>query len=238
MKLPAPARPADRASVVALIPAYLEERHIRDVAARTLKQVDRLVVVDDGSTDSTFDEACAGGAEVIRHPVNRGKGAAIKTGFRKLLEERVEYVLLLDGDGQHLPEEIPRFLKAGTAHVVVGNRMSDTRKMPLVRRLTNRLMSWQVSRICQQSIPDSQCGFRMIQRALIPQLFVRSNTYEYETEMLFIAARAGLAIRAVPVTTVYGDEKSKICPVRDSIHFFRLIARYWIGSSPMILPRI
>jgi glycosyltransferase involved in cell wall biosynthesis len=226
MTLPAPARPADRASVVALIPAYLEERHIRDVAARTLKQVDRLVVVDDGSTDHTSDEARAAGAEVIRHKVNRGKGAAIKTGFRRLLDEGVEYVLLLDGDGQHLPEEIPRFFEAGAAHVVVGNRMSDIRSMPLVRRLTNRFMSWQVSHVCQQPVPDSQCGFRMIHRALIPQLFVRSNTYEYETEMLFIAARAGLAIGAVPVTTVYGDEKSKIRPVRDSIHFFKLIARY------------
>ncbi len=226
MTLPPPGRPADRASVVALIPAYLEERRIREVASRTLKQVDRLVVVDDCSTDRTFEEARAGGAEVIRHKLNRGKGAAIKTGFRKLLDESAEYVLLLDGDGQHLPEEIPRFFNSDSAHLVVGNRMSDARAMPLVRRLTNRFMSWRVSKVCGQPIPDSQCGFRMIHRALIPQLFLPSNTYEYETEMLFIAARAGLAINAVPITTVYGDEKSKIRPVRDTIHFLKLIARY------------
>jgi len=226
MTLPPSARPADRASVVALIPAFLEERHIRDVATRTLKQVDRLIVVDDGSTDRTSDEARAGGAEVIRHTMNRGKGAAIKTGFRKLLEEDVEYVLLLDGDGQHLPEEIPRFFEAGAAHLIVGNRMSDINRMPLVRRFTNRFMSWQVSHVCRQPVPDSQCGFRLVHRTLIPQLFLRSNTYEYETEMLFIAARAGLAISAVPISTVYGNEKSKIRPVRDSIHFFKLIARY------------
>ena len=226
MTWPLPARRADRASVVALIPAYLEDRHIRDVASRTLKQLDRLVVVDDGSTDRTSEEARAGGAEVIRHELNRGKGAAIKTGLRNLLEEGVEYVLLLDGDGQHLPEEIPRFFDAGPAHLVVGNRMVDSRAMPLVRRMTNRFMSWHVSRVCRQWIPDSQCGFRMIHRALIPQLFLRSNMYEYETEMLFIAARAGFVISAVPITPVYGDEKSKIRPVRDTIYFFKLIARY------------
>ncbi len=231
MTLPKPVRPADRASVVALIPAYLEERHIRDVASRTLKQVDRLVVVDDGSTDHTSDEARAAGAEVIRHKANRGKGAAIKTGLHKLLDEGVEYVLLLDGDGQHLPEEIPRFFNVDPAHVVVGNRMSDPHDMPLVRRLTNRFMSWQVSRVCKQAVPDSQCGFRMIHRALIPQLFVPSDTYEFETEMLFIAARAGHSIGTIPITTVYGDETSKIRPVRDSIHFFKLIARYSVGNQ-------
>lgn len=218
--------PPDRASVVALIPAYLEERRIRDVAVRALQQLDRVVVIDDGSADRTAEEAKAGGAEVVRHPRNAGKGAAIKTGFRKLLDEGAGYVLLLDGDGQHLPEEIPRFLEATPAHATVGNRMSDTSTMPLVRRLTNRFMSWQVSRVCGQEVPDSQCGFRMIHRELIPKLFVPSNAFEYETEMLFIAAHSGLTIGSVPVSTVYGDEKSKIRPVRDTIRFFRLIARY------------
>ena len=104
----------DRTNVAALIPCYFEERHIRDVAQRTLAQLDTVLVVDDGSTDATADEARAAGAEVIRHEVEiRAKGAAIKTGLHALSEKPgIEFVLVLDGDGQHLPEEIPQFLAA------------------------------------------------------------------------------------------------------------------------------
>jgi glycosyltransferase involved in cell wall biosynthesis len=223
MSVPAP---ADRATVAALIPAFLEERHIRRVVTETLRQLDCVYVVDDGSSDRTSEEARAGGAQVIRHDVNQGKGAAIKTGFRELLKRDCEFVLILDGDGQHLPTEIPRFLGEDRAHLLVGNRMSDAREMPFVRRLTNRFMSWQISRVCRQRIPDSQCGFRRIHRSLIPKLFVESNAYDYETEMLFIAARDGFTIGSVPVSTVYGDETSKIRPVRDTLRFFSLISRY------------
>lgn len=226
MSVAAPARAADRATVAALIPAYLEERHIRKVVSETLLQLDCVYVVDDGSSDRTADEARAAGADVTRHEVNRGKGAAIKTGLRKLLQSDVEYVLLLDGDGQHLPSEIPHFFGDNRAHLVVGNRMSEAHEMPIVRRLTNRFMSWQISRVCGQPIPDSQCGFRMVHRSLIPELFVNSDAYDYETEMLFIAAKKGFSIDAVPVSAVYGDEKSKIRPIRDTVRFFALISRY------------
>ena len=226
MTVPPPEHQADRGTVTALIPAYQEERHIRKVVSETLLQLDHLLVVDDGSSDRTSDEAQAAGAEVVRHKTNQGKGAAIKTGLRCLLERKVEYVLLLDGDGQHLPKEIPHFLDADRAHLLVGNRMAEADAMPLVRRLTNQFMSWQISKVCRQPIPDSQCGFRMIHRALIPKLFVESNAYDYETEMLFIAAKQGFVIGDVPVSTVYGDEKSKIRPMQDTIRFFALVSRY------------
>jgi hypothetical protein len=128
-----------------------------------------------------------------------------------------------------LPEEIPGFLEEANrsgAAFVVGTRMSDTRKMPFVRRMTNRFMSGQISRLCGQAVPDSQCGFRMLHRDVIPHLFCESNNYEYETEMLLIASREGFRVASVPVSTVYGEEKSKIHPVRDTIRFFKLISRY------------
>ncbi len=100
------------------------------------------------------------------------------------------------------------------------------KKMPFVRKLTNRYMSWRISRACGQWIPDTQCGFRMIHREVLPRLFCESNNYDYETEMLLIAARAKFRIAAVPVSTVYGEEKSKIHPVRDTIRFFQLMSRY------------
>ena len=219
-----------RTNTAALIPCYFEEKHIREIASRTLLQLDQVLVVDDGSTDGTEAEARLSGAEVIRHSENQGKGAAIKTGLHALSERpTVEYVLVLDGDGQHLPEEIPAFLHAANAThaaMLVGNRMSDTRSMPFVRKMTNRFMSAQISEVCGQPIPDTQCGFRMFHRDLAAALCdTESSKYDFETEMLVIAARRGGSIAAVPVSTVYGDEVSKIHPLRDTIRFFQLMHR-------------
>ena len=222
--------PIDRTNVAALIPCYFEEKHIQEVARRTRAQLDQVLVVDDGSTDATDAQARKAGVEVIRHAANQGKGAAIKTGLHALgVRTSVEYVLILDGDGQHLPEEIPSFLAAANAtgaRLLVGNRMADTRTMPFVRRLTNRFMSAQISRACSQPVPDTQCGFRMFHRKLVgPLSTLETSGYDFETEMLVVAARRGGKIEAVPVSTVYGDEISKIHPVRDTLRFFRLMRR-------------
>lgn len=221
----------DRTNVAALIPCYFEERFIRDVATRVKAQLDHVLAVDDGSTDATSENARAAGVEVIRHSVNQGKGAAIKTGLRALSERPgIEYALILDGDGQHAPEEISRFLaRANETHaaMLVGNRMSDVEKMPWVRKMTNRIMSSQISKVCGQSVPDTQCGFRMIQRELLPAMVAIVTTkFDYETEMLVVAARRGAKIEAVPISTIYGDEKSKIHPVRDTIRFYEMMSRF------------
>jgi glycosyltransferase involved in cell wall biosynthesis len=221
---------ADRHNVAALIPCYFEERHIRDVAARTKAQLDTVLVVDDGSTDRTTDEARETGAEVIRHERNQGKGGAIKTGLRELTSrDGIEWILILDGDGQHLPEEIPHFLSAANdqqASMIVGNRMSDTRKMPLVRKLTNLTMSGLISAIIGQRVPDSQCGFRMFRKDLAAAFVdMPSSNFDFESEMLAIAARRGLKIAAARISTVYGDERSKIHPFRDTVRFFQLLGR-------------
>lgn len=224
-----PAEPLLPSQVAALIPAYFEERHIGDVVARTRAQVGIVLVVDDGSQDATLARAHEAGAEVVRHSVNHGKGAAIKTGLAGLLSSHATHFILLDGDGQHRPEEIPAFIaEAGRsdADLIIGSRMSDAAKMPIVRRLTNQFMSWAISRVCGQPIPDTQCGFRMVHRRIAPDLFCDTNSYDYETEMLFIASRAGHRIRSVPISTIYGDEVSKIRPARDTVRFLRLLARY------------
>lgn len=222
---------AGRHNVAALIPCYFEEKHIRDVAARTHIQLDQVLVVDDGSTDGTSEEARSVAVEVIRHEKNQGKGAAIKTGLRELTSRSgVEWVLILDGDGQHLPEEIPNFFAAANndseAAMIVGNRMSDTRKMPLVRKLTNLTMSGLISAMIGQRVPDSQCGFRMFRRDLASAfLDVQSSNFDFESEMLSIAARRGVKIAAAQVSTIYGDEKSKIHPVTDTVRFLKLLKR-------------
>ena len=220
----------DRSRIAAVIPAYQEEKHVGEVAQRTRAQLENVLVVDDGSTDATAERARSSGVNVVIHPQNRGKGESIKTGLSYWLERGREYVVLLDADGQHLPEEISRFVDAAgsepDAKIFVGSRMNDTRTMPLVRRIVNRYMSSKISRVCGQRIPDTQCGFRMLHRDMIPEVLRGASRFEYETEMLIIASRKGHRVASVPITTVYSDEVSSINPVRDTLRFFKLIRRY------------
>jgi len=220
----------DRSRIAAVIPAYQEEKHVGEVAQRTRAQLENVLVVDDGSTDTTAERARSSGVDVVIHPQNRGKGESIKTGLRYWLERGSEYVVLLDADGQHLPEEISRFVDSAAsesnAKIFIGSRMNDTSTMPLVRRIVNRYMSGEISRVCGQQIPDTQCGFRMLHRDIIPEVLSGASRFEYETEMLIIASRKGHRVASVPITTVYSDEVSSINPVRDTMRFFKLMRRY------------
>ncbi len=158
-----------RSQTAAVIPAYQDEKHIGDIARRTRERLDHVLVVDDGSTDRTGERAREAGAEVIVHDQNLGKGEAIKTGLAHWLgtaNPQIDWVILLDSDGQHLPEEIDRFLSTAASLTrptfFIGNRMNDVARMPFLRRVVNRYMSDQISRICGQKIPDTQCGYRML----------------------------------------------------------------------------
>lgn len=222
------ARP-DRQNTAAVIPAYNEAKHLADVVRRTRQELDHVLVVDDGSTDDTAAQARTAGAEALVHSENRGKGESIKAGLRYWMERGFSWVVILDADGQHLPEEIERMFDgagADGADLLIGNRMNDVGSMPLVRRLVNRYMSNKISRVCGQQIPDTQCGFRMLHRDLIPSVLVGTNRFDYETEMLILASRKGFRIVSVPITTVYSDEVSSIHPVRDTLRFFKLMKRY------------
>ena len=216
-------------SIAAVIPAFNEEKHIGDVVRRARAKLDQVLVVDDGSSDATAAEARTAGAEVIVHPVNRGKGEAIRTGLRHWQDRQSTWVLILDADAQHRPEEIDRFVSAipgSNAKLFVGNRMDDLARMPMIRRVVNRYMSRKISRLCGQAIPDTQCGFRMLHRELIPDFLDGADRFDYETEMLIKASRNGFGINSVPITTVYCDEVSSIHPIRDTIRFFKLMRRY------------
>jgi glycosyltransferase involved in cell wall biosynthesis len=232
-----------RSQTAAVIPAYQDEKHIGDIVRRTRERLDRVLVVDDGSSDQTAQRAREAGAEVVVHNQNRGKGEAIKTGLEYWLAaasssgrdlgelgQQVIWVSLLDSDGQHLPEEIDRFLAAAVCATqptfLIGNRMNNLTGMPFIRRVVNRYMSNQISRLCGQEIPDTQCGFRMVDRRLAPELLGGGNRFDYDTEVLIIASRKGYRIESVPITTVYSDQVSKIHPMRDALRFFKLMRRY------------
>lgn len=214
--------------VAAVIPAFREEADIARVVAEVKAYLPTVIVVDDCSPDRTAEQAASAGAMVLRHEVNCGKGAAIKTAFRKLAEMGYTHGITLDGDGQHDPQQIPLFLEAvreTDVLLVVGNRFSNPQGMPLFRRLVNASMSWLISRICRTPIPDSQCGFRAMKVGNPAILKAQSDHYDYETEVLILTARAREKIRSVPVKTIYRDEVSKISPVRDTIRFFKLLWR-------------
>ena len=216
--------------IAAIIPAYNEEKHIGDVVRRTRQKLDDVLVVDDGSADETAERAREAGAEVIMHEQNRGKGETIKTGLRHWQDRQAEFVIILDADGQHRPEEIDHFVNAAVSSdepkLILGTRMNDLSSMPIVRRIVNRWMSDRISAVCGQKIPDTQCGFRMLHRRLIPELLGGAARFDYETEMLIVASRKGFRIASVPISTVYSDEVSSIHPVRDTIRFFKLMQRY------------
>src|SRR4029077_3021426 len=157
-----------RSQTAAVIPAYQDEKHIGDIVSRTRKQLDHVLVVDDGSSDQTAQRAREAGAEVISHNQNRGKGEAIKTGIEHWfaapnlscggVDRQIAWVVLLDSDGQHLPEEIDRFLAAAASATqpafFIGTRMNDVAAMPFIRCVVNRYMSRQISKLCRQNIPD------------------------------------------------------------------------------------
>ncbi|HOW97786.1 MAG TPA: glycosyltransferase family 2 protein [Kiritimatiellia bacterium] len=216
-------------SVAVVIPAFREERHIGGVVRAVRAEGFEAVVVDDGSDDRTAEVAGEAGAVVIRHDRNQGKGVALQHGFEYAAAHGYEAAVTLDADGQHRPEEIRRFVEAygrGDAPVLIGNRMADTSTMPLIRRWTNRFMSWLLSRLMGQAVPDTQCGFRLYRLDAIPPRDGASERFDAESEILLEIARRGVRIGSVPISTVYGEERSKVNPWTDTIRFFRMLRRY------------
>jgi glycosyltransferase involved in cell wall biosynthesis len=212
-----------------LIPSHNEARTIGGLVRESKKFADEVVVVDDGSTDDTSDIARREGANVITHPGNKGKGASVAEGLDYLNGRGFDAVILMDGDGQHDPSEIPKLVRRyeeTSAKVVVGNRMNKADNMPIIRRLTNRFMSIIISVLAGQRIPDSQCGFRLISQTVLNEIRPSCPRFEMESELLLRAARHRLRIESVDIKTIYGGQMSHIIPVVDTIRFVQLILRH------------
>lgn len=212
-----------------IIPAYREATRLAPVVAAACAQGALVVVVDDGSPDATTAVAEAAGAVVIRHPVNRGKGVALQTGFQEAIRRGCEVVVTLDADGQHDPAELPRFIEAYQRTgipVLIGNRMADADAMPWIRRATNRFMSCLLSRRMGQYVPDTQCGFRLYRCDILPWVAAGSGGFAAESEVLLRLAAHGVRMDAVRIRAIYGDERSKINPVGDTWRFFHMLWRY------------
>lgn len=206
-----------------VIPCFNEEQAISSVVQSARLHVPTVFVIDDGSTDRTVEMATQAGATIVQLEQNAGKGAALQRGLQRATDLEFAFAITMDGDGQHLGSDLPRFLTAaaqGSADMVIGNRMSDTAPMPWVRRTVNRWMSRRISQLANQDLPDTQCGFRLIRLSCWQGTPCVSTGFEIESEMLFSFVRNGHSIRFVPVATVYKSERSKIHPVRDTLRWF------------------
>ncbi len=206
----------------ALIPAFNEAPYIADVVERTREHVAEVVVIDDGSGDGTADIARTAGATCLQLPRNRGKASALRAGLAYARDLNFTYVITLDGDGQHLPEDIPVMLRvAGEtgADLVIGARSFDPALMPRSRYFSNVIGSRLASALVGCKIRDSQSGFRLLRLDKLDLENLRSRCYELEMEILIKMARSGCTIAHAPIRIVYDDghARSKMKPVRDTV---------------------
>ena len=206
-----------------VIPAYNEAATIRDVASRAVRQIDRVIVVDDGSTDGTPDALVGLPVVLLRNPTNRGKAASLWRGFQQALAAGASGVVTLDGDGQHAPEDIPRLLAEAAFypdHVIIGARRRDRRRAAFWRYAANRVADFWVSWAAGYSFTDSQSGFRVYPASLLSRVKIthgKVRSFVFESEILIEATRAGHRSLAVPIEAFYrpGARPSYFLPVRD-----------------------
>lgn len=212
--------------VLAIIPAYEAAHLVGDVVRGALLHLP-VVVVDDGSNDDTSGAAREAGAEVLRQEPNQGKGAALKRGFQHALDEGFQAVLTLDADGQHDPAEIPKFLAARQSDgpdLIIGAR--DFSEMPLVRRVSNTIGRWSLSRAVGQDIPDNQSGYRMLSRRLTAESLTSGESgFEFEVDMVLTCLRRDWPMAWVPIRTIYEGKGSHISPIDHVVSFFRMVKR-------------
>jgi glycosyltransferase involved in cell wall biosynthesis len=211
--------------IMVLIPAHNEQEHITAVVAAARRYLP-VLVIDDGSQDDTSALAGAAGAQVLRQTPNQGKGAALLTGFRACLEQGCQALVTLDGDGQHDPDEIPRFLECYAEkgpNLIIGQRQFS--KMPQPRRTTNTIGRWIYSLAVGQDIPDNQSGYRLVGRPLAELMLEdQSETgFELEVDMVTLCLKHRLGLAWVPIRTIYAGETSHIRYLHHLIHYFRVV---------------
>jgi glycosyltransferase involved in cell wall biosynthesis len=208
---------------IVLIPAYNEGKNITAVV-KAARQYLPVLVVDDGSIDDTAMHAEAAGAEVIRQTPNQGKGTALLAGFRRALKQGCLAVITLDGDGQHDPAEIPKFLAAYRSHpvaLIIGQR--DFTRMPFTRRLANTLGRIIFSMAVGHPIADNQSGYRLINRELMGSMLEDDEPgFELEVDMIVLALKHNLGLNWIPIKTIYTGGASHIKPLPHMINFTRV----------------
>ncbi len=220
-----------------LIPAYNEEASLSGVIINTLSVLKalgwsyELIVVDDGSNDKTAEVAESAGAKVVRHPYNIGNGAAVKTAIR---HARGSILIMMDADGQHNPEDIPRLLdKIEQFDLVVGARDSNS-QTAFHRDVANQLYNLFASYICGRKIEDLTSGFRAVKGNLARSfVYLLPNTFSYPTTLTLATVRSGFSLAYIPISTPSRLGKSKIRLLRDGARFLLIILKIATFFSPL-----
>jgi len=213
-----------------LIPALNAETSIGAVV-RDCKAVNAdVLVVDDGSADRTADVARESGAQVVSHPVNRGKGAALKTGFAYAIEHGFDAIVTLDADGQHLPREIPKFVAARAetgADLIIGGRAHLFGEMLPRRRFANRFSARCIAYAAKTNVTDSQSGFRLYSANLVRAIRLRSDGFDMESEVIVQAGCRGFKVITIPIDLgfVDGQSTSHYKPLGDTMRIAWTVIR-------------
>ncbi len=224
---------ANRCAVSIVIPVFNEAAMLAELLDKVLSlklAQAEIIVVDDGSTDGSGDIALNTGVSVIRHPYNIGNGAAVKSGIRAA---RGKTIVLMDGDGQHKPEDIPKLLsQASNYHMVVGARAKGS-KLRFHRYAANAMYNVLASYVTKFTVQDLTSGFRVLARREALQFIdLLPNTFSYPTTLTMAFLRSGLTVKYVPIQTLYRAGQSKIRLVTDGIRFFLIISKIATLFSP------
>ena len=213
----------EKSKIIAVIPAYNEERHIEEVVKKAIRYVDQVFVIDDGSKDKTGEIAQAAGATIIKHHSNMGKGAAVNTAFNLAREIRPLVLVLLDGDNQHNPDEIPFLLEPvlnEECDIVVGSRLLLCKnKIPDYRKIGQNILTLTTNLGSGIKLTDSQSGFRAFSLSAINNMIFKEKGLSVESEMQFLASEKNIKVKEVPITTNYND-KLKRSPVVHGVSVF------------------
>jgi glycosyltransferase involved in cell wall biosynthesis len=210
-------------NICALIPAFNEAPHIAAVVEGARKHLDSVVVIDDGSSDGTAELARGAGAHCLESKGNFGKASALHLGIAYARAHNFTHIITMDGDGQHLAEDIPALLRVARetgADLVIGARPFDRALMPRARFYSNTIGSQWASALVGRQIKDSQSGFRIFRLESLSRAKLRSRRYEFEMEALIKLGRMGCTIEHAPIHMVYenGQSRSKMKPIRDTIN--------------------
>lgn len=203
---------------MAVIPCLNEGQFISDIVTRARKYADRVIVIDDGSTDNTAEAAEKAGAKVIKHGVRRGAGAATRSAFEAAKEYEADILVTLDGDGQHNPDEITQVLAPilnGEADLVIGSRFlqPDFIKAPRYRKFGIDVITWLYNFGSKVKVSDSQSCFRAHSRRLIEAVEITEDGFVFSVQVLIQARRKNFVIREVPVSCIYHLDGSSLNPV-------------------------
>ena len=236
-------KPGKHMNFAVVIPAYNESRTIRDIARRALKYSTHVIIVDDGSTDDTAEQVRDLPLTLLQNRPNQGKAAAMWRGMKAALENGQKWVVTIDADGQHRPEDIPLFLQAAATNpntIIIGSRLHDRETIPAKRYWANRFANFWIAWASGQPVSDSQSGFRLYPAGFLRQIDLdtsKEKGFVFESEILIEAGWRGYRNMSVKIPAIYdtGLRESHFRSVKDIQLITNMVAgRLW--SRNMFLP--